>query len=68
MKSPFIKFHSIITIKELKVILSRLPDTDENGEPYEAWMETGEGISSPVTSIWPLNKKKNGCDVLLKCN
>ena len=65
MKSPFINSGGV-TVKELKEILSRLPDTDENGELYEVWIGTGEGTSSPVTSVWALNKKQTGCDVLLE--
>jgi len=65
MKNPFINTGGV-TVKELKEILSRLPDTDENGELYEVWVGNTDVTNSPVTSVWSLNKKQNGCDVLLE--
>lgn len=38
-----------LTIKELKDILKDLPENDKTGEPYEVWMMTNRGLSSPIS-------------------
>lgn len=53
-----------LSIKELKEIINNLPDCDELGNSYEVWIES-DGVSSPVRQVWSLNKRKNGCDILL---
>ena len=45
-----------ITIKELKDILKDWPDTTENGDPSEVWIETGRELSSPVTDFSRLGR------------
>ena len=54
-----------LTVRQLKELLSKLPDTNAEGESFEVWMETGEGTSSQVKSVWALNKSPDGCDVLM---
>jgi hypothetical protein len=51
-----------ITIKELKELVKDLPETDEYGEDFEVWIETGENLSSPCKEIWRLNKG----DIIIK--
>lgn len=40
----------MITVKELKEILKDWPDTKENGELAEVWLETGLMLSSQATN------------------
>ena len=53
-----------LTIKELKEIIKNMPDNDNNGEPYEVWIHTSKGLSSPVKEISPLNKSEHGSDII----
>ena len=54
-----------LTIRELKEILSVLPDTNEYGEDFEVWMSAGNNLSNVVKSVWSLNKREDGCDIML---
>jgi chaperonin cofactor prefoldin len=55
-----------LTIKQLKEILSVLPDTNEYGEDYEVWMSVGNNLSNVVKSVWSLNLRNDGCDIILE--
>lgn len=55
-----------LTIRQMKEILSVLPDKNEYGEDYEIWIDSGRGLSNPVIDVWALNKREDGCDILLK--
>ena len=58
-----------LTIRELKEILSVLPDTNEYGEDYEVWIGDKNSFqSNPVKSVWSLNLREDGCDVILECS
>jgi len=58
---------NVLTICQLKEILSVLPDANEYGDKYEVWIgDKNTFLSNPVTSIWPLNKTDNGCDIILE--
>ena len=47
-----------LTVYELKKIIKDWPEyNEETGEECEVWFETGDGLSSPVTEVWPLNKR-----------
>lgn len=46
-----------LTVKELKEILDKCPDNRPNGDPTEVWIETGEMLSSIVTSVCKLNSR-----------
>lgn len=62
---PFIT--DALTIRELKEILSHLPDTDEYGEDYEVWIgDKNSFTSNVVKSVWSLNLNDNGCDIILE--
>ena len=62
---PFIT--DALTIRELKEILSVLPDTNEYGEDYEVWIgDKNSFTSNVVKSVWSLNLKDNGCDIILE--
>jgi hypothetical protein len=64
-KKPFAT--DTLTIHKLKEILSVLPDTDENGDDYEVWIgNLNDFTSSPVKSVWSLNKTENGCDIIFE--
>jgi len=54
-----------VTIRRLKEILSELPSEDQDGEPYEVWVETGEGLSAECLQACALNKDGKGCDIIL---
>lgn len=53
-----------MTIKELKDILQDWPEIDENGKPFEVWIETGWCLSSLVVDVDPLNRN----DIILASN
>ena len=55
-----------LTIRELKEILSVLPDTNEYGEDFEVWMSVGNNLSNVVKSVWSLNLRNDGCDIILE--
>ena len=56
-----------LTIRQLKEILGVLPDTDEYGEDYEVWIgDKNSFTSNCVTSVWCLNKREDGCDIILR--
>jgi hypothetical protein len=55
-----------LTIRELKEILSVLPDKNEYGEDFEVWMSVGNNLSNVVKSVWSLNLRNDGCDIILK--
>jgi hypothetical protein len=57
----------VLTIRELKEILSVLPDTNEYGEDFEVWMSVGNNLSNVVKSVWSLNLRNDGCDIILEC-
>lgn len=66
-KNPFTT--DTLTIRNLKEILSVLPDTNEYGEDYEVWIGNMNNFSSsPVTSVWALNKTDNGCDIIVEAS
>ncbi len=55
-----------LTIKDLKKYISGCPEYDfENEELYQVFLDHNNGLSSMVTSIFPLNLKYNGSDILL---
>jgi len=56
-----------LTIRELKEILSVLPDTNEYGEDCEVWMSVGNNLSNVVKSVWSLNLRNDSCDIILEC-
>lgn len=51
-----IKNKNGITVAELKKFVMSLPEGDEDGEEYEIWLQSGDGVSSQCTSISVLNK------------
>lgn len=63
-QSPFENPNGL-TVRELKQILSSLPEENENGEEFEVWLDVGDGLSSPVKSVCALNRREDGCDILL---
>ena len=54
-----------MTVKELKKILENWPETDDEGNPTEVWIETGEMLSSPVVNHCLLTWQKH---LLLESN
>jgi hypothetical protein len=52
-------FKGCLTVKQLKEIIKDWPERDKNGEACEVWIGTGRCLSSPVTSLWPLNERDN---------
>jgi hypothetical protein len=57
-----------LTIAELKNLIKNLPEVNEDDEPYLVFIETGDCLSSVVTSVWPLNKREDGSDILFVSN
>lgn len=44
-----------MTVTEFKKIVADWPEVDSFGDPSEVWMETGVGLSSPVSSCDMIN-------------
>jgi hypothetical protein len=63
MLAEVVYYSNGMTVKELKRLVANLPETNEYGD-YTVWVETELGLSSIVKSIWPLNKREEGCDIL----
>lgn len=62
---PF--FTDALTIRQLKEILANLPEANEYGEEYEVWVDDQSGnFSNCVTSVWTLNAREAGSDIILK--
>ncbi len=55
MKAEKKLFLNGLTVAELKLIINDWPETDNNGNPCEVWIETGKDLSSPVVEVSPLN-------------
>lgn len=56
-----------ITVRQLKELVKDLPEVNDTwNEPFELWVDIGNGLSKPITSIWPLNKNEDGCDLIFK--
>lgn len=59
----------VITVRQLKEFLARVPDTNLMEDDAEVWLGTGDGHSSPCRKLSPLNKRVDGdnesCDVIL---
>lgn len=51
-----IKNKNGITVSELKKYMMSLPELNVDGEEYEVWLKSGDGVSSPCTSITILNE------------
>lgn len=62
---PFMT-NDALTIRQLKEILSVLPDTNEYGEDCEVWMSVGNNLSNVVKSVWSLNLRNDSCDIILE--
>ena len=45
-----------IIVAELKKYIMSLPELNVDGEEYEVWLKSGDGVSSPCTSITILNE------------
>lgn len=47
-----------ITVKELKELIKDLPEVDQNGDPYEVWIENTDdcGKSNVAQSVFKLNQ------------
>lgn len=58
-------FTRALTIKDMKEILSHLPDEDGEGRPCFVWIAQVDGKTKDAKSIWALNKNGNSCDVLI---
>lgn len=57
-----IENHECITIGELKEFLLDFPNHNRDGEPFEVWIDNGDGTSSPcVRAI-----KCNAFDIILE--
>jgi len=54
----------MMTVKQLKEILKDWPETKENGEPTEVWLETGLMLSSQASNFSRLGQD----DFLLESN
>lgn len=50
-------FNEGLTVRELRELIEHWPDVDKNGDPYTVWMSVGEGLSSMVKSVSPLNAR-----------
>jgi len=54
-----------LTVEQLKDFVADLPETDQNGDDFTVWIETGKGLSSEAKAVRMLNKNDYGCDILI---
>lgn len=54
-----------ISIADLKRFLQHLPELDDDGDDYQVWLKSGDGVSSPCTAIRLLNLSDDGSDIML---
>jgi hypothetical protein len=54
-----------LTVKQLKDFVADLPETDQNGDDFTVWIETGRELSSEAKAVRMLNKNDYGCDILI---
>ena len=52
-------FENGMTVRELKAMIKGWPEINQDGEECEVWVQTGRGISSPVTIAGPLNLRED---------
>lgn len=52
-------FEQGMTVKELKEIIKKWPETDNEGEDCEVWIKTGRCESSPVVCAGALNRRED---------
>lgn len=62
--TTFRKYPEGLTVRELKLLVANLPEVDAYGDEYEVWLDHGDGTSSGVKAVWPLNVRNDGCDIL----
>lgn len=41
-----------VTVSQLKAIIAEWPELDEEGDPNQVWLATGDGLSSPCISVF----------------
>jgi hypothetical protein len=66
-------FDNGMTVRELKELIKVWPETNQYGEDCEVWIETGHNLSSPVTTVGPLNRREDdagnmSADLILESN
>ncbi len=49
-------FHNGLTVRELKALIKDWPEEDIFGNESEVWIETEEGVSNIVKSVYPFNR------------
>jgi hypothetical protein len=55
-----------LTVRQLKELIKDWPETYDNGEETEVWIEFAGGLSNQVKEVWPLNVRDNGvADIML---
>lgn len=60
-------FKQGLTVKELKELIKDWPEVNSStGEPTEVWVGVGRNLSSPVTEVWPLNKRESSADLMFE--
>ncbi len=51
-------FLNCMTVKELKELIKDWPEVNPvTGEPCEVWLDDGKGLTNPVMTVWPLNRR-----------
>ena len=55
-----------MTLKELRDFIKDLLDTDRYGKDYEVWIDNKDGTPSEARTVWKLNSRKDGCDIIFK--
>ena len=59
-------FKNGMTVSQLKKLIKYWPEKYNDGEDAEVWIETGRGLSSPVTEVSRLNVRGDSFDILLE--
>ena len=52
-------FENGLTVAELKELIKDWPETNEDGDPTEVWVDNLQGFTNQAKSVSPLNKRKH---------
>lgn len=52
-------FENGMTVADLKRIIADWPETDDEGEPCEVWLGSGNGYTNQAIVAIPLNVRSN---------
>lgn len=55
LRAETLEYENGMSVADLKALIRDWPETDQNGEPCEVWLETSPNLSNMVCQVAPLN-------------